>query len=432
MKFTIYTLGCKVNQYESQAVSELFQKNGFALVGEKETPDIVFINSCSVTAESDRKTRQAVRRYRAKYPNAGIVLMGCMTSAHPETADELPEADIVIGNKNHEALLLKVNEFLTERKRLVEIEKHERNECYHTPAITDFFEHTRAFMKIEDGCDRYCTYCIIPYARGFVRSRDLESIKDEAQALAQNGYKEIVLVGINLSSYGKDNGLNLYDAVKAVAEVEGIARVRLGSLEPDLMTDGLLHNLSGVDKFCPHFHLSLQSGCDETLKRMNRRYDSAFYYDLVSRIRAIFKDAAITTDIMVGFAGETEEEFAKSLAFAKKVGFASAHIFAYSRRKGTVADKLSGQVENAEKQRRSQKMIALTKQSEAEFLSKFVGTTVEVLAETVEEDTVSGYTPNYLAVSFKGDGTLCGKLVSVKIISAEDNRLVGEITNVRS
>ena len=432
MKFTVYTLGCKVNQYESQAVSELFQNNGFALADKNEAPDIVFINSCSVTAESDRKTRQVVRRYRAKYPKAVIVLMGCMTSAHPETADELPEADIVIGNKNHEVLLSKVSGFFAERKRLVEIAKHERNECYHTPTITDFSEHTRAFMKIEDGCDRYCTYCIIPYARGFVRSRDLESIKSEAQALAEKGYKEIVLVGINLSSYGKDNGLNLYDAVKAVADTVGIERVRLGSLEPDLMTDELLYNLSNVEKFCPHFHLSLQSGSDSTLKRMNRRYDTAFYYDLVSRIRAIFKDAAITTDIMVGFAGETEEEFAESLAFAKKVGFASAHIFAYSRRKGTVAEKMSGQVKNAEKQHRSRKMIALTKQSEAQFLSQFVGFTVEVLAETVEGDWVSGYTPNYIAVSFKGDGTLCGKIINIKIISVTEGRLVGEITNVRS
>ncbi len=432
MKYTVYTLGCKVNQYESQAVTELFEANGYRKAIETEVPDIVFINSCSVTAESDRKTRQAVRRYRLKYPNAVIVLMGCMTSAHPETAEELPEADIVIGNKNHEELLRQVNEFLLKRVRLVEIAKHERHEGYQTPAITDFSEHTRAFMKIEDGCDRYCTYCIIPYARGFVRSRDLESIRSEAEALSLNGYKEIVLVGINLSSFGKDNGLNLYDAVRTVADVDGIARVRLGSLEPDLMTDELLENLSRVRKFCPHFHLSLQSGCDETLKRMNRRYDSAFYYDLVSRIRAIFPDAAITTDIMVGFAGETEEEFSASLAFVKRVGFASAHIFAYSRRKGTLADKMSGQVQNAEKQRRSREMQAAAKQSEAEFLEQFVGRTVEVLAETNENGIACGYTANYIAVSFKGDRDISGELVNVKIISADNSRLIGEITNVRS
>ena len=427
MKFTVFTLGCKVNQYESQAVTELFEALGYGKATATDIPDIVFVNSCSVTAESDRKTRQAVRKYRAKYPNAVIVLMGCMTSAQPSTADELPEADVVIGNKAHNELPALLEQYLRRKQRIVKIGEHKRNEEYFTPQITDFSEHTRAFMKIEDGCDRFCTYCIIPYARGFVRSRSIEDITAEANALAKNGYREIVLVGINLSSYGKDNGLNLYDAVKAVAETSGIERVRLGSLEPDLMDNALLEGLAKIDKFCPQFHLSLQSGCDATLKRMNRHYDSAFYFDLVSRIRKIFVNSAITTDIMVGFPGESEQEFCESLEFVKRVGFAKSHIFAYSRRKGTVADKMSGQLTNAQKAERSKKMIEATTKSETEFLQGQCPSVAEVLFETYENGFSVGYTRNYTPVKVKGSSALCGKIFKVRLSSVEDGGCVGEI-----
>ncbi len=426
MKFTIYTLGCKVNQYESQAVAELLKKVGYGEATAMDTPDIVIVNSCSVTAESDRKTRQAVRKYRTKYPNAIIALMGCMTSAHPNTAEELPEADIVIGNREHKKLIELIAEFVFSKNRIVDIKNHERNEDYSPLSITDFSEHTRAFMKIEDGCDRFCTYCIIPYARGFVRSRDIESIKKEAEALASNGYKEVVLVGINLSSYGKDNRLNLYEAVKAVAETQGIERVRLGSLEPDLMDDTLLNNLKTVDKFCPQFHLSLQSGCDATLRRMNRHYDSAFYYDLVCRIRKVFENPAITTDIMVGFAGESDEEFRESLEFVKKVGFSKSHIFAYSRRRGTVADKMGGQLTNSVKSERSRIMISETLESERAFLSSQCGKISNVLLETEEGGFLIGYTENYTPVKIKGDPALCGKIIKVRLINAQDGFVLGE------
>ncbi len=427
MKFTVFTLGCKVNQYESQAVTELFEKLGYGQASAAEIPDVIFINSCSVTAESDRKTRQAVRKYRTKYPNAVIVLMGCMTSAHPATADDLPEADIVIGNHAHAELPALVEQYLRQGQRIIKIGRHEKNEAYSTPSIEGFSEHTRAFMKIEDGCDRFCTYCVIPYARGFVRSRQLDDIKEEALSLAKSGYREVVLVGINLSSYGKDNGLNLYDAVRTVASVDGIDRVRLGSLEPDLMDDTLLNNLKGLDKFCPQFHLSLQSGCDATLKRMNRRYDSAFYYDLISRIRSIFENPAITTDIMVGFAGETTEEFRESLFFAKKVGFAKSHIFAYSRRAGTVADKMPNQVTGAVKQARSREMIEVTRKSENEFLATQCGKIAQVLFETSENDEYVGYTENYTPVRVKSTDNLCGKIIRVKITAAENGYCVGEV-----
>ncbi len=427
MKFKIVTFGCKVNQYESQAIAELLMENGYGQVGAADTPDIVIINSCSVTAESDRKVRNAVRKYRAKYEDAIIILSGCMTSAIPSTEKDLPEADIIMGNREYKVIPSLINEYLDKNERLVSIEKHEKGERYSPLNITDFSEHTRAFMKIEDGCDRYCTYCIIPYARGFVRSRSIEDIKNEAEALAKKGYKEIVLVGINLSSFGKDTGSNLAVAVKTVAEVSGIKRVRLGSLEPDLMTNELLYSLKEIDKFCPQFHLSLQSGSDKTLKRMNRHYDSAFYYDLVERIRNIFYNPAITTDIMVGFAGETEEEFNESILFAKKVGFAKSHIFAYSKRKGTAAEKLGGHLSNAVKAERSRKMIELTRRSEQEFLNSQIGKTAMVLFEEYENGRLKGFTENYITAFVSGESVNCGEIKKIRIIDTKEDYVVGEI-----
>ncbi len=427
MRFKIVTFGCKVNQYESQAIAELLIECGYGKACAAEIPDIVIINSCSVTAESDRKVRNAVRKYRAKYEGAIIILSGCMTSAIPSTEKDLPEADIVMGNRDYRVIPSLISEFLMKKERLVNIEKHEKGEQYSPLNITDFSEHTRAFMKIEDGCDRYCTYCIIPYARGFVRSRDIEDIKNEAISLAKKGYKEIVLVGINLSSFGKDTGSNLGDAVKVVAEIDGIYRVRLGSLEPDLMTDELLYSLKKVDKFCPQFHLSLQSGSDKTLKRMNRHYDSSFYYDLVSRIRNIFDNAAITTDIMVGFAGETEEEFNESLQFVEKVGFAKSHIFAYSKRKGTAAEKLGGHLPNSVKTERSRKMMELTKKYEQEFLNSQIGNKAKVLFEKYENGFLIGFTENYITAKVKGEEENCGKIKDIRITCVENDYVIGEI-----
>ena len=373
MNVTFFTLGCKVNQYETQCLKEGFEKAGFTVVPDKANFDIAVINSCTVTAESDRKTRQTLRRFRRENPNAVIILTGCMVQAFSKEAKDLCEADIVVGNTDVGKIIGLTETFLATGERIFDVTPHERTERFNTPDITRFDERTRAYMKIEDGCDRYCSYCIIPYARGFVRSKPIEEIKKEAETLAQNGYIEVVLVGINLSSYGKGGNINLCDAVDAVCQVEGIKRVRLGSLEPDHISDEMLNRFKAQPKFCPQFHLSLQSGCDETLKRMNRHYDSQFYRDLVLRIRNIFTDAAITTDIMVGFAGETEEEFNKSLDFAKEIGFAKAHIFAYSRRAGTVAYSLGGQVTNAEKSRRSGLMIAATRESEDKFNSEIRG-----------------------------------------------------------
>lgn len=429
MKVAYYTLGCKVNQYETEAMRSILLSNGFETAAATDTPDIVIVNSCTVTAESDRKTRQAVRRFKAKYPNAVIVLAGCMPQAAPDEARRLPQADIILGNNNIEGLLSSFNEFFEAKKQLLKVIPHTDNAPYSTPQTNGFCERTRAYIKIEDGCDRFCSYCIIPTARGRVRSRALSDIRKEAVSLAKQGFKEIILVGINLSAYGKGEDFDLCDAVDTVCSVEGILRVRLGSLEPDHITDEMLKRLKAQKKFCPQFHLSLQSGCDTTLKRMNRHYDSAFYYDLVSRIRAAFQSAAITTDIMVGFAGETDEEFCDSLDFVKKVGFASAHIFMYSRRSGTVAAALKNQVSAAVKHERSQVMIAACNSSQTAFLEQLIGKTVEVLFEKSESGICEGFAENYSRVTVRSHEDLSGKVLKVKITDVEQNCCIGELIN---
>lgn len=423
MRFSFYTLGCKVNQYETQALKELLLSNGYTAADNGENPDVFIINSCTVTAESDRKTRQAVRRFRKKFPGAIIVLTGCMPQAFPDDAGSLLEADIVIGNTTHQNLVDKINEFLNTNKRILEILPHEKDEKICPLNVSDFDERTRAFLKIQDGCERYCTYCTIPAARGFVRSKPIETIKSEAAALADKGFKEIVLVGINLSAYGKDTPYNLCDAVDAVCENAKIKRVRLGSLEPDHISDEMLVRFKRQEKFCPQFHLSLQSGCDETLKRMNRHYDGAFYEDLVSRIRNTFSDAAITTDVMVGFPGETDGEFEKSLDFVKKIAFSKAHVFAYSRRKGTFADKMPNQVTNSEKSERSSLMIEATLKTEKDFLEKQIGKVFPILFETFDGEFYVGHTPNYTCVKTR-DKVACGEIKNIKLVELLDEETI--------
>lgn len=427
MKTAFYTLGCKVNQYETQSIREEFIKRGHEAVSHRDGFDCIIINSCTVTAESDRKTRQILNRFRRENPLSVIVLTGCMAQTAKENQKELNSADIIIGNTDLKKIVDLAEKTFASRQRITEILPHEREEKFNTPSISAFAERTRAYMKIEDGCERYCTYCIIPYARGFVRSKPLDAIKTEAEALAKNGYKEIVLVGINLSAYGKGENINLCDAVDTVCSVSGIERVRLGSLEPDHISDEMLARFAKQKKFCPQFHLSLQSGSDGVLKRMNRHYDSAFYEDLVTRIRNIFPNSAISTDIMVGFPGETEEEFEESLNFAKKIGFAKAHIFAYSRRKGTLADKMEGQIPNSVKHERSRKMISATCDSEEKFLKSLVGKNLSVLFETEEKGKWVGYTENYSRIEVESDENLSGVLRKVKITSAKGEYCEGKL-----
>ena len=413
MKIAFYTLGCKVNQYESEVMATCLKNAGHTVVAEPKEADCVVINSCTVTAESDRKTRQTVRRFRRMLPQGIIVLAGCLPQAFPEKAKELEAADVVTGNTAPERLPELIEAFAKSRERILATEPHPRGEVYKTPAVEDFSERTRAFMKVEDGCDRYCTYCIIPKARGDIRSRKPCEIAAEAKRLAEKGFCEIVLVGINLTSYGKDCGLTLKDAVSAVASAEGIKRIRLGSLEPDHMSDELLRGLCDEPKFCPQFHLALQSGCDRTLKRMNRHYDTAFYRDLTERIRAQFENPSFTTDIMVGFAGETEEDHRESVAFLKEIGFARAHVFAYSRREGTVAAALPDQVENSVKERRAAEMAAAAAESEAAFLKTQTGRPATVLFETYKDGIAEGYTENYTRVKIPTPTDPSGSLVEL-------------------
>lgn len=427
MKAAFHTLGCKVNQYETQAMSETLAKNGFLIVPDSSEADVYVINSCTVTAESDKKTRQAVRKFKRLHPDSTVVLTGCMPQAYPQAAESLSEADIVIGNRNSHEIATKIREYLAVKKRLVNIAEHEKAERFTPCRISTFDERTRAAIKIEDGCNRFCSYCIIPYARGRVRSKPLNEIVAEAAELAENGYMEIVLVGINLSAYGSDCDLNLADAVEAVCAIEKIHRVRLGSLEPDHMTDEMLSRLRAQKKFCPQFHISLQSGCTQTLTRMNRHYTAEEYYELCKKLRSWFEDCAITTDVMVGFSGETDEEFEQSLDFVKKIQFQKVHVFPYSVRVGTRAEHFDGQISKAVKEERAHRMIAETQKIRECYLSEQIGKTLQVLAESRQDGgCIMGYTANYTPVKIVGNAE-CDRFYTVKITAAEDDCCVGEI-----
>jgi len=416
-----------VNQYESEAMLSMLNKRGI-MTSENDTADIIVLNSCTVTAESDRKVRQTLRRLRKLNPTAVIVLTGCMVQAFPKTSEELKEADIIIGNVNRSKLFDHIMNFISAKQRIIDIENHENGEKFEKMQVENFSERTRAYIKIEDGCNRFCSYCIIPYARGRVRSKELSELKSETQILGKNGYKEIVLTGINLSCYGSDIGLTLADAIECVCADENIERVRLGSLEPEQLTPDVISRLSKQKKLCPQFHLSLQSGCDETLKRMNRHYNSAEYREIVNNLRNAFENAAITTDIMVGFAGETEEEYEKNLNFAKEIKFSKAHVFAYSRRPGTRADKFPMQLTNKVKEERSRLMIEATEKTQREFTLSQIGKVESVLFEQEREEGVYfGYTMNYTPVLVKSDTDIHGKILKVKLNSIDGENLIGTL-----
>ena len=425
MKVFFHTLGCKVNQYETQEMREQLTKNGYEMTEDENVADIFIINSCTVTSESDRKTRQCVRHYKKKYPQSTVVLTGCMPQSFPEMAEKLNEADIVLGNKNNKFLVSSLNEFFVNSCRTLNMEQHQSGEPLVSSGISRFEERTRAILKIEDGCDRFCSYCIIPKARGRVRWKPIEDIKAEVKALTDNGYREIVLVGINLSAYGKGTELNLADAVFAVSENEKVERIRLGSLEPDHITDGLIEKLAKCEKLCPQFHISLQSGCDKILKKMNRHYTSDEYYSLCQKLRKEFKDCTLTTDIMVGFPHETDEDFEITKAFAQKVGFEKIHIFPYSRRSGTVADRMDGQIEKSVKAQRVNALSQVAEEIRNNFLKAQIGKELSVLIEEKQKnDVYFGYTPNYTPV--KVSQGVVGEIQKIKITNVQDDFCIGE------
>ncbi len=428
MKVAFYTLGCKVNQYDSQAVTEVFAAKGYEVVGSYANADVYIVNSCTVTAESDRKTRQAVRRFKSMHPDSIVVLTGCMPQAFPDTAQALPEADIVLGNHDYDALFGLIEQYLSCGSRQIQITPHSMGAAYKGTGINGFKARTRAVVKIEDGCDRFCSYCIIPFARGSVRSKPLSEIKTELEGLEAAGFLEIVLVGINLTAYGSDIGKTLCDAVELACSFEKIKRIRLGSLEPQGLTDSVIKALSSQSKLCPQFHLSLQSGCDETLHQMNRHYTTAEFEAVCNKLRTAFKDCTLTTDVMVGFPTESRDDFYESLEFVKKIKFEKVHVFPYSPRFGTKAAAMSPQISKGEKGKRSHLMIAAAQEIRNEFLESQIGATVEVLLEEhAQSGMMQGYTPNYTPVRVTGEDLSAGRICRVRITGVEDDYCVGNV-----
>lgn len=427
MKAAIYTLGCKVNQYEAQEMTEMLNKNGYLVVDSKEDADVYIVNSCTVTAESNRKTRQTVRKFKSAHPDAVVVMTGCVPQAFPEEALAVNEADIILGNKNNGKLISSLNKWFDTHKKIRNITQHDNSIKYEGSVITEFSGHTRAFIKIQDGCNRFCSYCAIPYARGRSRSKPIEAVKKELESLAENGFKEVVFVGINLSAYGREIGYSLTDAVNLAENTAGIERIRLGSLEPDHITDEMIESFAKCRKFCPQFHISLQSGCDTVLKRMNRHYNSEEYSNLVKKLRNTFKYASVTTDIITGFPCETNEEFNQTVEFVKKMKFEKVHVFPYSVREGTKAAKMDGQLSNSVKSARASQLSDICESIRKEAFSAYKGNVFSVLFEAPKNGMQTGYTENYTPVFVKCEENLMGKIANVKITECNDDYCIGKI-----
>ena len=427
-KVALYTLGCRVNVYETEAITESFTKRGYDIVDFEDYADVYVINTCTVTNVGDKKSRKMLRKAKKTNPNAVVVAAGCYAQVSPDEISEIEEVDIVVGTKDKSKIVdfvddyIKTNEKKNYVNNIMSVREFEEME------VDEYHDKTRAFLKIQDGCDRYCSYCLIPYARGPVRSRPIENIESEVKNLVSNGFKEVILSGIHISSYGKDlRSYNLVDAIEIISKIEGIERIRIGSIEPMFFTEGVLDRLKAVKSFCPHFHLSLQSGCDETLKRMNRRYTSEEYKEVVDRIRETFKDASITTDVIVGFPGETEEEFNKTYSFLKDIKLSKMHIFKYSERKGTKAALLDGKVDPNIKEERSKALIDLDKKNEVEFMRKFINEKMKVLFEEEKEGIFVGYTENYIKVTVKSDKDLTGKILQCTLKNVCEDHIEGEL-----
>lgn len=417
-KAALHNLGCKVNAYETEAMQELLEDSGYEIVPFHEKADIYIINTCTVTNMADRKSRQMLHRARKMNPDAIVAACGCYVQEKPEEVADC--VDIVIGNNRKKEIVHILEEYEKGRegirKDLVDIDHTREYEDLH---LSRTAEHTRAYIKVQDGCNQFCSYCIIPYARGRVRSRSMESVREEVETLAGNGYQEVVLTGIHLSSYGIDTGTDLLSLIRTVHEVAGIKRIRLGSLEPRIITEEFAEAIAGLPKMCPHFHLSLQSGCTETLKRMNRRYTAEEYYEKCELLRKYFRNPALTTDVIVGFPGETEEEFKASRDFIDKVDFYETHVFKYSRREGTKAAAMPDQVPEEEKTRRSNILLDLSRKKQAAYEQRLLGTTQEVLIEEEirrnGEIYQVGHTREYVKIGIRTEEKLANRLVQIEI-----------------
>ncbi len=424
MKVYLHSLGCKVNKYDTEALAERFRRAGFTLTDTAEGADIYVINSCTVTAVADQKSRQAIRKFRRMSPDACVILSGCMVQAYPNKAAALDEADIVAGVRDQEKIIEYVNEFFAEKaaekvpEKVLDVVEHDRDEAFQNVPIEEFLGRTRAFIKVQDGCNRRCSYCIIPTARGRSRSRTLEDLEAELTTIKNAGYREVVLVGINFCCYGPDIGKHFTDPIELACNM-GFDRVRIGSLEFDNINPESIEKLASFPNFCPQFHISLQSGSDNTLRRMYRNYDTKAYRELCNTLRNTFEDCTITTDIMVGFPFESEEDFEDSMNFAKEIGFEKIHVFPYSPRTGTPAAEMQPQISKAVKKDRCHRMIEVGDEMRLAFLEKQVGREVEVLCETFENGVVTGYTKNYTPVRIPSEQDLHNELVTVRITGVE-------------
>lgn len=419
-KVALHNLGCKVNSYETEAMQEILERHGYEIVPFEEKADVYIVNTCSVTNMADRKSRQMLHRAKKRNPEAVVIAAGCYVQSAGEELLADTAVDILIGN-NEKVNLPEILKAWEEEHTASHMHDMTHEKVYEDLALSRTSEHTRAYVKIQDGCNQFCTYCIIPYTRGRVRSRRLPDILSEVGRLADNGYQEVVLTGIHLDSYGVDfaeGEENLLTVIREIAKIQGIRRIRLGSLEPRIMTEDFVRSLSEVEKLCPHFHLSLQSGCDETLRRMNRKYDTEEFRACCHYLRKYFQDPALTTDVIVGFPGETEEEFGKTVDFLKEICFYETHVFKYSRRKGTRADRMPDQVPEPVKTKRSDALLALTARNSENYRKRLIGSTVEVLME--EPCTIDGvryqvgHTREYVRVAVRSEEDLGNRILKVR------------------
>ncbi len=419
--FTLHNLGCKVNSYEAQAVEQMLTSAGYEEVPFTEKADIFIINTCTVTAVADKKSRQMLHRAKKLNPDALVIAMGCYAEMGKERLLRDNSVDIIVGNNRKKDLLKIIEDHFSKKdnEEITFFDDISKKAPYEELKVCGTVSHTRAFLKVQDGCNRFCSYCIIPYARGRIRSRDIENAVDEIKRLADSGIKEVVLTGIHLSSYGIDlpEDITLANLIERASKVKGIERIRLGSLEAGIITEDFLKRISGVENLCPHFHLSLQSGCDETLKRMNRRYTTDEFYEKCCLIRKYFDRPALTTDVIAGFPGETDEEFEKSIAFVEKVGFFETHIFPYSKREGTPAAKMEDQVSESVKKVRVARLLELNEKQMAKYLESGKGKKYDVLFEEMEERNGHiywiGHTVRYEKVYYESSEDLKNKTVSV-------------------
>ena len=412
-KVAFLTLGCKTNQYETNGMMQQFLDAGYEICNADEEPDIYIVNTCTVTNMADRKSRQSLRKVKNKKDTI-VIAVGCYAQVAKDTLQNMPEIDIILGNKEKKNIIKYIEDYEISKNKIVDVANINMQQDFDEYGCITYTEKARTTIKIQDGCNNFCSYCLIPYARGRVRSRNKENILEEARKIANEGIKEIVLTGIHIASYGKDfnEEYELVDLLEDLNKIEGIERIRLGSLEPTIITEEFVERLTKLDKICNHFHLSLQSGCDETLKRMNRKYTTKEFREVVKRLRDNIKDVNLTTDIIVGFPGETEEEFNTTYEFLKEIKFYKMHIFKYSKRDGTIAATMPNQIDGNIAEQRSKKLIELSERNQKEYEKKYAGKEVEVLFEEKQGEYWVGHTTNYMLVKYKSNQNLENKILS--------------------